>query len=254
MRRRTEPHPAFHGNLPLDVVAGRGSIAEQVANRILALLKGGHLRSGERLPTELEMTKAFGVSRSPLREALKALALMGVIESRQGGRYTVTDLSPSRLVEPFKLMLSRVSYNPVEHHDARSTVDLECVRRCALRADPALRTHILHLSETGYRFIEDPDAYVVLDREFHSAIYLGSGNGFLETLARGLYEIGGEARSGRLRRPDLIAASCDEHRRVAKRLAIGDAQGAVDAYRRHLDQARDTTLSTLSEERSALLD
>ena len=79
--------------------------AEQVANRILAMIKSGNLKSGDRLPTEQQMGIAFGISRPPLREALKALTLMGVLESRQGGRYTVTDLSPSRLVAPFNVML-----------------------------------------------------------------------------------------------------------------------------------------------------
>ena len=79
----------------------RRSISEQVAGRIMAMIKSGNLKSGDRLPTEQQMTIAFGISRPPLREALKALTLMGVLVSRQGGRYTVTDLSPSRLVAPF---------------------------------------------------------------------------------------------------------------------------------------------------------
>ena len=74
----------------------RRPISEQVASRFLAMIKSGNLRAGDRLPTEQQMTIAFGISRPPLREALKALTLMGVVESRQGGRYTVTDLSPSR--------------------------------------------------------------------------------------------------------------------------------------------------------------
>ena len=62
---------------------------------------------------------AFGIIRPPLREALKALTLMGVLESRQGGRYTVTDLSPSRLVAPFNVMLSIGDYDVNEHFEAR---------------------------------------------------------------------------------------------------------------------------------------
>ena len=54
---------------------------------------------------------AFGISRPPLREALKALTLMGILQSRQGGRYTVTDLSPTRLAAPFNVMLSIGDYD-----------------------------------------------------------------------------------------------------------------------------------------------
>ena len=79
---------------------------------------------------------AFGISRPPLREALKALTLMGVLESRQGGRYTVTDLSPSRLVAPFNVMLSVGDYDVDEHFEARLVVDLDARPHVRLRATP----------------------------------------------------------------------------------------------------------------------
>jgi len=93
-RAQPEPPATDFGGPAIE----RRSISEQVANRILGMIKSGNLKSGDRLPTEQQMAIALGISRPPLREALKALTLMGVLESRQGGRYTVTDLSPSRLV------------------------------------------------------------------------------------------------------------------------------------------------------------
>ena len=64
-------------NIRADIPAAttRRPISEQVANRFLAMIKSGNLRSGDRLPTEQQMTIAFGISRPPLREALKALTL-----------------------------------------------------------------------------------------------------------------------------------------------------------------------------------
>ena len=85
----------------------RPSISEQVSTRILSMIKSGNLKAGDKLPTEKQMCVALGISRPPLREALKALTLMRILESRQGGRYTVTDLSPSRLVTPFNLFKKR---------------------------------------------------------------------------------------------------------------------------------------------------
>jgi GntR family transcriptional regulator, transcriptional repressor for pyruvate dehydrogenase complex len=111
----------------------RTSISEQVSGRILAMLRSGNLKSGDKLPTEAQMGLAFGISRPPLREALKALTLMGVLESRQGGRYTVTDLSPSRLVTPFNLMLSVSDHDIRVQSEARAVVELELVRFCTER-------------------------------------------------------------------------------------------------------------------------
>ena len=130
----------------------RPSIAEQVANRIMAMIKSGNLKPGDRLPTEQQMTIAFGISRPPLREALKALTLMGVLVSRQGGRYTVTDLSPSRLVAPFNTMLSVADYDVDMQFEARTVVDLELVRLCAERASPELRQRIRKLGCSTWNF------------------------------------------------------------------------------------------------------
>src|SRR5262249_15321497 len=92
----------------------RQPISEQVANRILSMVRSGNLKPGDRLPTEQQMSIALSISRPPLREALKALTLMGIVESRQGGRYTVTDLSPSRLVGPFNSILTFADYDVQE--------------------------------------------------------------------------------------------------------------------------------------------
>ena len=117
-RERPDSHKHFAGGTLV-----RRSISEQVANRIMAMIKSGNLKPGDRLPTEQQMGIAFGISRPPLREALKALTLMGVLESRQGGRYPVTALSPSRLVAPFNTMLSFADYDVDEHFEARAVVD-----------------------------------------------------------------------------------------------------------------------------------
>lgn len=224
----------------------RGSISEQVANQILALVKSGHLKARDRLPTESQMTLALGISRQPLREALKALTLMGILESRQGGRYTVTDLSPLRLVEPFNVMMSSRSYDATHHYEARSVVELECVRLCAERASPELRAEISSLAVQCPPTASDSLAFCTLDLQFHGAIYSGACNGFLEAMARGLFTIGLDIRRETTHLPGLVARSCQEHARIAEAIAARDGDGAVDAYRAHLLNIRDTTLSVIA--------
>jgi GntR family transcriptional repressor for pyruvate dehydrogenase complex len=130
------------------------------------------------------MTIAFGISRPPLREALKALTLMGVLSSRQGGRYTITDLTPSRLVAPFNTMLSVADYDVHQQFEARTVVDLELVRLCAERATPEERQRILKLAIDGRAFNDDPVAFRLIDIEFHQALNTGSRNPLLASLAQ----------------------------------------------------------------------
>lgn len=227
-------------------VLERRSISEQVANRILAMIKSGNLRSGDRLPTEAQMGIAFGISRPPLREALKALTLMGVLESRQGGRYTVTDLSPSRLVAPFNVMLSVGDYDVHEHFEARAVVDLELIRLATERGTAEQRQRIMQHAVDGRAFLHDPVAFRLLDIEFHQSLNDAAHNRLLTTLAQGLYDIGLDVRRVASGIPGTIEKSVAQHIEVAEAIMAGNAPAAVAAYRRHLEHVRDTTITAMA--------
>jgi len=242
--RRNHPKPEFGGGA-LD----RRSISEQVANRVMAMIKSGNLKSGDRLPTEAQMGIAFGISRPPLREALKALTLMGVLESRQGGRYTVTDLSPSRLVAPFNVMLSVGEYDVHEHFEARAVVDLELVRLGTIRATPEQRQRIMQHAVDGKAFYHDPVAFRLLDIEFHQSLNDAADNRLLSALAQGLYDIGLDVRRVASAMPGNIEKSVRQHMVVADAVMAGDADAAVEGYRHHLEHVRDTTIEAMSNAR-----
>ena len=223
----------------------RRSIAEQVAHRILGMIKSGNLKAGDNLPTEAQMGIAFGISRPPLREALKALTLMGVLTSRQGGRYSVTDLSPSRLIAPFNTMLTAVDYDVQTQFEARSTVDLELVRLCTLRATPEERQRLLKLAVDGRAFEGDPVAFRLIDIEFHQALNIGGRNALLTAMAQGLYDLGLDVRRVASEVPGVIAKSVTQHVEVAEAVVAGDADAAMKAYRHHLEHVRDTTIQAM---------
>lgn len=236
---------AFHRDFAGGALERR-SIAEQVAGRIMAMIKSGNLKSGDRLPTEQQMTIAFGISRPPLREALKALTLMGVLVSRQGGRYTVTDLSPSRLVAPFNTMLSVADYDVHEQFEARTVVDLALVRLCAERATPEQRQRIHKLAVDGHAFHGDPVAFRLIDIEYHQAINDGARNNLLSALAQVLYDLGLDVRRVASEVPGVIEKSVAQHVEVADAILVGDSEGAASAYRSHLEHVRDTTIQSMA--------
>lgn len=227
----------------------RRSISEQVATRIMGMIKSGNLKTGDRLPTEAQMTLAFGISRPPLREALKALTIMGVLESRQGGRYTVTDLSPARLVAPFNAMLSAADFDASDHFEARVPVDCALVRLCTERAGPDLRRRILKLAVDGAAFTDDPVGFRLLDIEFHQALNAGAASPLLATVSQGLYDLGLDFRRAAASVPGTIAVSVAQHIDVAEAVMARDPDAAAAAYHRHLEQIRDTTLQTMDRMR-----
>lgn len=223
----------------------RRPISEQVVTRISGMIKSGNLKPGDRLPTEAQMGIAFGISRPALREALKALTLMGILEVRQGGRYTVTELSPSRLMAPYNAILSGVDYDPWLHCETRAAVEGELVRLCALRAPQEARQRILTLAHDGAAFLEDPVAFRMIDVEFHQALNNGAGNRMLALLAEALYDTGLDQRRVASAMPGVIAKSVAQHVEVAEAIARSDAEAARSAYLRHLEHVRDTTLASV---------
>ena len=223
----------------------RPSIAEQVTDRILAMVKSGNLRAGDRLPTEAQMGVAFGISRPPLREALKALTLIGVLESRQGGRYSVTDLSPARLMAPLNLVLSAVGHDVTEHFEARALVDLELVRLAALRATDEERARLVRLAQDGRAFHGDPVAFRLHDLEYHGTINAAARQPVMTALAQGLYDIGLDMRRVASALPGVIETSVAQHCEIAAAVAEGRAGVAASAYRRHLEHVRDTTIRSI---------
>ena len=223
----------------------RSSIAEQVTDRILAMVKSGNLRAGDRLPTEAQMCVAFGISRPPLREALKALTLIGVLESRQGGRYSVTDLSPARLMAPLNLVLSAVGHDVAEHFEARALVDLELVRLAVKRATDEERARIRRLAEDGRAFYGDPVAFRLHDVEYHGTINAAARQPIMTVLAQGLYDIGLDMRRVASGLPGVIEISVSHHCVIARAIAERDAGAATAEYRRHLEHVRDTTLRSI---------
>jgi GntR family transcriptional repressor for pyruvate dehydrogenase complex len=225
----------------------RQPISEQVANRILGMVKSGNLRPGDKLPTEGQMAVALGISRPPLREALKALTIMGVLESRQGGRYTVTDLSPSRLVAPFNAMLSAAEYNITEHFECRRIVDVELVRLSTRRATVEERVRILQLAHDGLEFLADPVGFRLLDYEYHQALNAGAHNTMLATVALSLYDVALDARRIASAAPGVIPTSVRQHVEVAEAVMAGDEEAAAAAISRHLDHVHDSTVQSMAQ-------
>jgi GntR family transcriptional regulator, L-lactate dehydrogenase operon regulator len=238
-----KPRPAgdFEG-----VTLERRSIAEQVAGRILALIKSGNLKAGDKLPTEQQMAIALGISRPALREALKALSVLGVLASRQGGRYTVTDLSPGRLVAPLQFLMFVQNYDVAVHFEARAAVDLELVRLACERADDEARRRIGRLAEDGQAFLSDPVGFRVLDFEFHQTINNAARNPLLKAISQGLYDIALDIRRIATETPGVIATSVGDHRLIAEAILDHDAEAAVAAYRNHLRHTRETTEKALA--------
>ena len=170
--------PAAHAPMQTDVVITR--IREQIMS--------GALTPGARLPIEKELAESFGVSRGSLREAVRALCIMGVLETRQGDGTYVTSLDSKLLLAPMEFMVELQS--PEHRHDihvVRRILESEAASRAALHITPEqLAEARAILDATTPLVTADPvtdhEAIMDADIAFHRLVAQAANNSALSAL------------------------------------------------------------------------
>jgi DNA-binding GntR family transcriptional regulator len=203
--------------LKLSIVKSR---AETLRETIEELIAVGELQPGHHLD-ETELAERFGVSRTPIREALIQLASMGLVVIRPRRGAVVAELGPQQLVEMFEVM---------------SELEATCSRLAARRMTPAEHMVLLaaHAACREARDSEDPDAYYYKNEAFHEAIYAGSHNRFLIEQTRSLYRRLRPYRRLQLRVRNRVSNSYDEHDGVVQAILRGDGDLAAELTRSHV--------------------
>ena len=111
----------------------KSAISEEISSRLLLMIREKQLSPGEKLPPERELAAMLNVSRPSLREALRALAIMNVIEMRQGDGTYITSLEPELLVEHLDFVLSLDDSTFLQLFEARKIVEVGIASLAAQR-------------------------------------------------------------------------------------------------------------------------
>lgn len=223
------------------------SASERVADRLRDLIRSGNIRPGERLPSEHELAGALQVSRPVVREALRGLAMMGVVETRRGGGCFVTDLTPGRLMEPLSSFLELSEHSLSELFEARRHIDGGVAEQAAIHAAPDQIEAMKGMVAQGYELTGDPVGFRVMDAEFHELISDAGRNDFLHRMSQALYRLALDRRRAASAIPGVLAQSARDHDAIVAAIASGDAETAGKAMRRHVDHIRDTTFAVAAD-------
>lgn len=201
------------------------AVTDEAILRIKEMLLTGELRPGDRLPPEKELSEKLGLSRNSLREAVKALELIRVLDVRRGDGTYVTSLEPRLLLEAMSFV--------VDLHEDASVLDLFEVRRILEPAAAAIATRKAGeediaelnalLAEVGQdTSVEDLVAH---DLKFHGFISELSGNTYLSSLLESLSSRTFRARIWRgLTEQNSVARTLAEHQAIVDAMAAGDAE------------------------------
>ena len=240
----------------LEAIAGvlqpaNTGVAQSVVNRILDLVRTGMLRSGDRLPSERELIEVLGISRPSLREAIRALSTLGVVESRHGGGAYITNLEARTLLAPLDFFLSLSQSNLADVFESRRIIEIEIVRKAALQATAKDIETLKGMLVAHEKVLTDPVGFRILDAGFHSQLSQIAGNSVLERLAYGLYNMGLDIRRRATENVALIRRSLGEHSAIVRSIEERDVAAAVHAMAFHLDHIEASTRAVIEEDAAA---
>lgn len=196
------------------------STAEVIYQRIETQIAEGHFTDGERLD-EAKLAREFGVSRTPLREALRRLSSNGLVEFIPNRGTFVRQPDLVRLVEMFDVMAGLEAWCARLAAVRMTTAQAIMLRQAASACEAALD-------------INDSRAYDTHNAKFHTLIYEASGNRFLAEETRHMQQRLLPFRQAQLFATDRLSQSMKEHRGILVALEKGDAKTAEELMRDHV--------------------
>ena len=217
---------------------GRKTVSELVVQRILDLVRAGSLRAGAKLPPERDLASQLDVSRPTLREALRALQILGVLEIRHGGGVYVTSLDPAELLSPLDLFVTLDARNMAELFDARIQYEPLIAKLAAERMDEAGVLRLSELVAAQLADPEDPELFHATDVEFHKSILDASGNLFLSRFGKLLQVLGDQGRKAFQKREWVRLRSIHDHEAILAAFRARDPDAAHAAMRAHMVHVR----------------
>jgi DNA-binding GntR family transcriptional regulator len=198
----------------------RGLLSDRIRNALTDEIASGGLAAGSALD-EQQLADRFGASRTPVREALRQLAVSGLVEIRPRRGVIVTRMTPERIMDMFETM---------------AEIEAMCVRLATYRITPLERSNLIGLHENSKAMVEagDVDNYDAFNREFHETIYRATHNAFLAEQAVAVRTRLSAFRRTQLRQGDRVQRSRDEHGTIMQAIAEGDGEAAARRMRAHM--------------------
>ena len=195
------------------------AVTDEAILRIKEMIVSGELRAGERLPREADLAERLGLSRSSLREAVKALSVIRILDVRQGDGTYVTRLEPPQLLAALSFVVDFHQDDTVrEVLEVRRILEPAAATMAAQYADAATVARLYEACDRAEN--AEPDELERLDGEFHRILAESSGNTYLARLLDIL--AGSTARSRIWRGADHDGAArqtLGEHRAIADAVA-----------------------------------
>jgi GntR family transcriptional repressor for pyruvate dehydrogenase complex len=222
----------------------RDKVYEGVAKQIERLILK-KLQPGDKLPSERELAELLAVSRSSIRDAIRSLELMGMVEPRQGAGTIVREISSDSLVNPLAKARKRKEEVIGELLDFRKMLEPPLAARAATRVSADEISEMEEILERHEKKLREGDSTIAEDSEFHYAIALASGNSVVLKVLDTLMDLLRDSRERSLQVEGRPQKSLAGHRRILAAIKRHDAEGAKAAMQRHIGDVEKIVLKEM---------
>jgi GntR family transcriptional repressor for pyruvate dehydrogenase complex len=232
-------------------LARESTLAERVTDQIKSIIVSGQLQPGDRMPPERELARQFGVSRTVVREAVRALMAQGLVEVYAGSGTLVRNPSAGAVAESLALFLQvgREGFDYRKILEVRRLLEVEIAGLAAeRRTEDDLDALALVLGETA-DVGDSCDAWLKNDMAFHALLAKATKNELFSLLLDSIADIMISVRRLGFDVPNASARTLKYHGAILEQVRQGDAEGARAAMRDHLDEAQ-ATMRTALERRA----
>jgi GntR family transcriptional repressor for pyruvate dehydrogenase complex len=221
-------------------------LPNKIVNSLLNLIKEKQLLPGDKLPPERELARLMNVGRPALREALRALSIMNVIEIRPGSGAYVSALQPEQLVQHLGFVFVLDNSTIFQLFDARKTLEGHAI---SLAAEQITAEEIARLESLLAQMVantHDPVKCDELDREFHKTIAAAARNPIILQFISVLNQLGSDSRRRTYRLPEALRQALVEHREIINALQAHNPEQAQRNMLNHLTRAEQNLRQLLS--------
>jgi len=228
------PNTELDGFTPLP----RITVTAAAVARIKQMILRGTLRPGERLPSERALSEALGVSRPTLRESIRSLEAMNILETRQGAGTFVASLDLRTLLEPLEFAVS-VSEAPLaELFEVRFLLEPGAAALAAERATEDDLAALERCVEVSRRPVSREE-FLALDIELHRIVAEAAHNDYLVRLLASMSALAAESRALTVGIAGVVAQSTRDHEVIAAAIGRREPDAAREAMREHLRLVRE---------------